>query len=135
MKHGKKRKEKMYNKLTSVANLLIDDIIVPFEEDQSGSKEITVGWYDRHGNRFDLTSSLVVKSASAIALEKLAQAEKDVEEEIENSTGNNTGDNTVSPTDTTPSTDTGNNTGDVDPNSPDITNNPIIDGASDNGSP
>ena len=32
MKHGKKRKEKMYNKLTSVANLLIDDIIIPFEE-------------------------------------------------------------------------------------------------------
>ena len=135
MKHGKKRKEKMYNKLTSVANLLIDDIIVPFEEDQSGSKEITVGWYDRHGNRFDLTSSLVVKSASAIALEKLAQAEKDVEKELETPTENNDGDNIGSPTDTAPSTDIDNNTGSTDSNSSDTTNNPIIDGASDDGNP
>lgn len=131
MKHGKKRKEKMYNKLTSVANLLIDDIIIPFEEDQAGSKEITVGWYDINGNRFDLTASLVVKSASEIALEKLAEAEKEAEEEMETPSGNNGDNNTV------PSADTGDtNTGsDTTSNPSDTTNNPIIDGASDNSDP
>ena len=131
MKHGKKRKEKMYNKLTSVANLLIDDIIVPFEEDQSGSKEITVGWYDRNGNRFDLTASLVVKSASEIALEKLAEAEKDVEEEMDTPSESDGDGNTVPPADTG-NTNTGS---DTSSNPSDTTNNPIIDGASDNGDP
>lgn len=131
MKHSKKRKEKMYNKLTSVANLLIDDIIIPFEEDQAGSKEITVGWYDINGNRFDLTASLVVKSASEIALEKLAEAEKDVEEEMETPSEDNGSNNTV------PSAGTGDtNTGsDTTSNPSDITSNPIIDGASDNSDP
>ena len=54
------RKEKVQDKLNSMANLLLDDILKPHEIMQSGEKSITAGWYDENDNRFDFTLTIKV---------------------------------------------------------------------------
>ena len=55
-----KRREKLLEKISNVTNLLLDDIIIPNEREQKGSKTMKVGWYDEIGNRFELEVKLDV---------------------------------------------------------------------------
>lgn len=59
MKNAKMR-EKVQTKLNSMANILLDDIIVPDQEFQQGQETISASYYDQFGNKFsfDLTLSV-----------------------------------------------------------------------------
>ena len=53
-------REHVQSKLNNMASILLDDIIVPEQEEQSGSETIQASYYDKNGNRFTFTLSLNV---------------------------------------------------------------------------
>ena len=53
-------REHVQSKLNNMASILLDDIIVPEKEEQSGSESIQASYYDKFGNRFTFTLSLSV---------------------------------------------------------------------------
>lgn len=53
-------KEKIHNKLYSMASILLDNVIIPGETKQEGSDSIIASYYDDNGNKFTFTLSLSV---------------------------------------------------------------------------
>lgn len=53
-------KEKIYNKLYSMASILLDNIVIPGEAKQEGSDSIIASYYDEEGNKYTFTLSLNV---------------------------------------------------------------------------
>ena len=53
-------KEKIHNKLYSMASILLDNVIIPGETKQEGSDSIIASYYDDNGNKFTFTLSLNV---------------------------------------------------------------------------
>lgn len=56
-----KMREKVQTKLNSMANILLDDILVPDQESQQGQETISASYFDKFGNKFsfDLTLSVI----------------------------------------------------------------------------
>ena len=50
-------KEKIHNKLYSMASILLDNVIIPGETKQEGSDSIIASYYDDNGNKFTFTLS------------------------------------------------------------------------------
>lgn len=87
-------REKIHNKLYSMASILLDNVIIPGEEKQEGSDSIIASYYDDNGNKYTFTLSLNVTPESevevvdeepitlaeqiAIILEKVTALETDV---------------------------------------------------------
>lgn len=55
-----KMREKVQTKLNNMASILLDDIILPEQEEQSGAESIQASYYDKFGNKFTFTLSLNV---------------------------------------------------------------------------
>lgn len=53
-------REKVHNKLFSMASILLDNVIVPEEIAQEGADSITASYYDDDGNKYTFTLSLTV---------------------------------------------------------------------------
>lgn len=90
-----KMREHIQSKLNNMASILLDDIIIPEQEEQSGSETIQASYYDHFGNKFSFTLGLNVTPKQkvepseatpttdeqlALILEKLAELEEDVGE-------------------------------------------------------
>lgn len=56
----KPMREKIQSKLNSMASILLDDIVVPEQEIQSGNETIVASFYDKYENKFTFTLSLNV---------------------------------------------------------------------------
>lgn len=53
-------REHVQSKLNNMASILLDDIIIPEKEEQSGSETIQASYYDKFGNKFTFTLGLNV---------------------------------------------------------------------------
>lgn len=94
MKH---MREKVQTKLNAMASILIDDIIIPEQQEQEGAETVMASYYDKFGNKFTFTLGLTVtpkqkeegseteepvsvQDQVALILEKITALEKDVAE-------------------------------------------------------
>lgn len=59
-----KMREKVHNKVISMTQIAMDDILQPNTEYQSGERTVSSGYYDEYGNRFDLYLKLKVKAGN-----------------------------------------------------------------------
>ena len=90
-----KMREHIQSKLNNMASILLDDIIIPEQEEQSGSETIQASYYDKFGNKFTFTLGLNVTPKQkvepseptpttdeqlALILEQLALLEEEVSE-------------------------------------------------------
>lgn len=88
-------REHIQSKLNNMASILLDDIIIPEQEEQSGSETIQASYYDKFGNKFTFTLGLNVTPKQkvepseptpttdeqlALILEQLALLEEEVSE-------------------------------------------------------
>lgn len=89
-------REKVQTKLNAMASILIDDIIIPEQQEQEGAETVMASYYDKFGNKFTFTLGLTVtpkqKEGSeteepvsvqdqvALILEKITALEQDVAE-------------------------------------------------------
>ena len=55
-----KMKEKIHNKVISMVQIALDDVIQPNTEYQKGERKVSSGYFDEFGNRFDLYLKLKV---------------------------------------------------------------------------
>ena len=61
-------REKIHNKLYSMASILLDNVIIPGEEKQEGSDSIIASYYDDNGNKYTFTLSLNVTPESEVEI-------------------------------------------------------------------
>lgn len=90
-------REKVQTKLNAMASILIDDIIVPEQQEQEGAETVMASYYDKFGNKFTFTLGLTVtpkqkeegseteepvsvQDQVALILEKITALEQDVAE-------------------------------------------------------
>ena len=87
-------REKVQTKLNAMASILIDDILVPEQQEQEGAETVMASYYDKFGNKFTFTLGLTVvpnkkddaeveepvsiQDQVSLILEKLTSLEEDV---------------------------------------------------------
>lgn len=77
MKENFRLKEQINHKVISMIDLAIEDIFQPNSEYQSGEKSVNAGFFDKYGNRFDLTINLSITSGAPVE-----EPEEDVMAEV-----------------------------------------------------
>lgn len=90
-------REKIQTKLNAMASILIDDILIPEQQEQEGAETVMASYYDKFGNKFTFTLGLTVtpkkrdeesetkepisiQDQIALILEKITSLEEDVSE-------------------------------------------------------